>query len=104
VEIPVKAGSGGPAVVVRPGLAVGFGFGTLGPVDPPLDAAQISAKGLLVNGRFAVERMFGPVLGLGAEVQGGYHYFFGGVINEANTHSEGWQLVGLGTVSAHFGI
>jgi len=111
VEIPVKEGgkdaSGhdrGPLVVVRPGFAVGFGFGTPAPVMLPLNDAQISAKGLLIVGRFGVERLFGPVFGLGAEVQGGYHYFFGGVINDASTHSSGWQLAGFGTMSVHFGI
>ena len=105
VEIPVKGGRHG-GVLIRPGLAVGFGFGTPAPVSPPLNNEQISDKGLMVVGRFAVERMIGPVFGIGAEVQGGYHYFFGasGVVNDQQTHSEGWQVAGFGTVAVHFGI
>ena len=111
VEIPVVDGGQDvqgkprpPLVVLRPGLSVGFGFGTPAPVNPPLSADQISAKGIMVLGRFAVERMFGPVVGVGAEIQGGYHYFLGksGVAN-GNDHSSGWQLAGFGTLSFHFG-
>lgn len=109
VEIPVKGGgtdaSGrarSPKVVVRPGLGIGLGFGTPAPVMPPLSAAQISAKGLLVMGRFAVERMFGPIVGVGAEIDGGYHYLTGGVLN-GHDNSSGWQMAGFGTLAFHFG-
>jgi len=90
--------------VVRPGLGAGLGFGTPAPVNPPLSADQISAKGLLVMGRFAVERMFGPIIGIGAEIDGGYHYLLGGtaVVNSRD-HSSGWQLAGFGTLAFHLG-
>ena len=112
VEIPVKGGgkdafgnSRPPQVVVRPGLVAGVGFGTPAPVSPPLSADQISGKGLMVLGRFAVERMFGPIFGLGAEVQGGYHYFLGASgLATGNDRSSGWQLAGFGTLAFHFGI
>src|SRR5205814_8155952 len=73
IEIPV-----GHRLVLRPGLAAGFGFGTPGPAHAPLSADQISAKGLLVMGRLGVERFFGPVVGLSVHAEGGYHYFIGG--------------------------
>ena len=90
-------------VVVRPGLAAGFGFGTDAPVKPPLTNDQLAAKGLLLMGRFGIERLFGPVLGIGAEVQGGYHYLFG-ASGLTSDHSEGWQLAGFANVSLHLGI
>lgn len=111
VEIPVVHGGKDkqgkdlpPKVVVRPGLAAGFAFGTLVPVKPPLTNDQLAGKGLLVMGRFAVERMFGRVIGVGGEIQGGYHYLFGksGVVNAE--HSSGWQMAGFGTLAFHLGI
>ena len=112
MEIPVLSGGMDmlgrprpPKVVVRPGLAAGLAFGTDQPVDPPLDNAQLASKGLLVIGRFGVERMFGPILGVGGELQGGYHYMFGAhsAVNSKD-HSDGWQGSLFGTVSFHLGL
>jgi hypothetical protein len=100
IEIPVARN-----VVIRPGLAGGFVFGTSGPVDPPLTNDQLAGKGFLVVGRFAVERMFGPIFGLGGEVQGGYHYLFGAnaVVN-GKDHSSGWQTGVFATAAFHLGV
>src|SRR6187549_3748578 len=68
-----------PKLVLRPGLAAGLGFGTPAPIHGgQLTADQISAKGLIVMGRCGVERFFGPVIGLEAHIEGGYHYLIGG--------------------------
>jgi len=103
VEIPVAR-----HLVLRPGLAAGFGFGTPGPAHAPLTADQISAKGLLVMGRLGVERFFGPVFGLAAHVEGGYHYFIGGsgLINGSSVsdHSSGWQMGAFGSAVIHLGF
>lgn len=103
VEIPVAR-----HLVLRPGLAAGFGFGTPGPAHAPLTADQISAKGLLVMGRLGVERFFGPVVGLAAHVEGGYHYFIGGsgLINGSSVsdHSSGWQMGVFGSFVVHIGV
>ncbi len=113
IEIPVVHGGKDkqgktlpPKVVVRPGLAAGFGLGTLVPVKPPLTNDQLAGKGLLIMGRFAVERMFGPVIGIGAEIQGGYHYLFGAnaEINGQQDSSSGWQMGGFGTLAIHLGV
>lgn len=114
MEIPVQSGGTDlqgkprpPKVVVRPGLAAGLAFGTNNPVDPPLNNAQLASKGLVVVGRFGVERMFGPILGLGGEIQGGYHYMFGAqsaINSSTKDHSAGWQLSLFGTVSFHLGV
>jgi len=94
-------------LVLRPGLAAGFGFGTPGPAHAPLSADQISAKGLLVMGRLGVERFFGPVFGLAVQAEGGYHYFIGGsgLVNGAESdHSSGWQMGVFGSAVIHLGI
>lgn len=112
VEIPVMGGGQdadgtqrSPVLVIRPGLAGGLCFGTSGPVDPPLTNDQLAGKGLLAVGRFAVERMFGPILGVGGEVQGGYHYLVG-ASNTVNgkDNSSGWQMGVFGTLAFHLGI
>jgi hypothetical protein len=106
VEIPIVSRGERPVLLLRPGIGVGFGFGTPLPVDLPLSNDQISGKGLLVVGRFQVERMFGPVFGLGVEAQGGYHYFFGAdaTVNDQKSHSSGWQIAAFGMLTFHFGI
>lgn len=112
LEIPVKGGGQDaqgrqrpPEVVLHPSLVAGLVFGTLVPVDPPLTNAQLAGKGFLTMGRFGVERMFGPILGVGAEIEGGYHYLLGasGVAN-GKDHSAGWQLGAFATVAFHLGV
>ncbi|MBC8131779.1 MAG: hypothetical protein H7X95_02265 [Deltaproteobacteria bacterium] len=112
VEIPVLGGGQDaegkqlpPRLVISPGLAGGVTFGSLVPVDPPLTNDQLAGKGLILMGRFAVERMYGPILGVGAEIQGGYHYLVGasGVAN-GKDHSSGWQLGAFATLAFHLGV
>ncbi|MEP6653837.1 MAG: hypothetical protein ABJA82_10780 [Myxococcales bacterium] len=112
LEIPLIGGgqdsSGNelpPELVIRPAVAAGLCFGTLVPVDPPLTNDQLAGKGLLVVGRFAVERMFGQILGVGGEVQAGYHYLVGasGLVN-GQDHSSGWQMGIFGTLAFHLGV
>jgi hypothetical protein len=111
VELPVVGGGvdleGRPRpvkVVIRPGMAVGLGFGTASPVSPPLNNEQLSAKGLVVLGKFAVERLLGPFFGVGGEVQSGYHYMLSGSGTVNGPHTQGWELALFATASAHFGI
>jgi hypothetical protein len=92
--------------ILRPGFGVGFGFGTPGPVSPPLDAAQISHKGVVAQFKVAYEYFLNPFMGLGFEGDVGYHYFLDGrVISAMNNldHSSGYHLIGLGTVTFHLG-
>lgn len=112
IEIPVIGGGrddqgrARPAqVVIRPSLAAGLVLGTREPIDLPLNNDQLAGKGFLTMGRFAVERMFGRFLGVGAELEAGYHYLLGhtGVIN-SNDHSSGWQLGAFATVAFHLGV
>lgn len=107
LELPIdgKRGSDRRRLLLRPGVGVGFGFGTPGPVDPPLSSDQISGKGVMALGRVGCEWMFNPFFGVGGELQGGYHYFFGGTgLLNGSDQSTGWQLAAFATATAHVGI
>jgi hypothetical protein len=95
-----------PEVVLRPGLGAGFALGTPAPVHLPIDNAQLSAKGFLVEGSCGVERLFGPYFGIGATLEGGYHYLFGqsATLNSGSDRSQGWQLAIFTTFTGHFGV
>lgn len=112
VEIPIIGGGVDmlgrprpPKVVIRPGIAVAAGFATLQPVSLPISNDQLAAKGALVTGRFAVERLYGQFWGLGGMIEGGYHYFFpaNAPINGPD-HSSGWELAAFGTLTFHLGV
>jgi hypothetical protein len=109
VDVPLgqaKLPDGQTQSVLKPEIAGGFGFGTPGPVSPPLTDSQISAKGIIGNATLGYEYFLNPFLGIGASGTFGYHYFFGGdVVNSSNAqdHSSGYQLIGLGTVTFHLG-
>jgi hypothetical protein len=105
VDIPVgptRLPKGQSAHVIHPSIGVNFGFGTPGPVSPPLNAAQISDKGLLFPARVGYEYFFNPFVAVGAEVMFGYHYFF--IDGALDNHSQGFQTSALGTVKFHLGI
>jgi hypothetical protein len=113
LEIPLVGGgqdiSGRPRrieVVLRPGLGAGFALGTPAPVHLPIDNAQLSAKGLLVQGSCGIERLFGPYFGIGATLEGGYHYLFGqsATLNSGSDRSQGWQLAIFTMFTGHFGV
>jgi hypothetical protein len=92
--------------VLRPELAGGFGFGTPGPVSPPLTDSQIAAKGVVANASLGYEYFLNPFIGVGATAAYGWHYFFGGdVVNssDAARHSSGYHFYGVGTVTFHLG-
>jgi hypothetical protein len=106
-DIPVgdtKLSNGSSQNVITPGLVGGFGFGTPGPVKPPLDDAQISDKGLVSHFKLAYEHFLNSYLAVGLEGDIGYHYFLGGkVVTNSQDHSSGYHLIGLGTFTFHLG-
>ncbi len=59
---------------VNVGLDLGAGFGTGRQISPPLDNAQISDKGVLLNGRIGIEYRVLPFLALAAEFPAGWGY------------------------------
>ncbi|HVR62614.1 MAG TPA: hypothetical protein VMU50_11975 [Polyangia bacterium] len=95
-------------LILHPGIDFGFAFGTPHPVSPPLDSAQVSHKGLVTQLLVGLEYFFNPYLAIGAEVSGGYHYFFGGTIETTSdgankSFSHGTHLIGLATLTFHLG-
>jgi hypothetical protein len=100
---PPRRAAGPPRCFGR--IAAGFGFGTPGPVNPPLSNDQISDKGIVTEARLEYEYFLSPFLAVGAKGLFGYHYFLGGTaINTSEGHSSGYQLAGFGTLTFHLGI
>jgi hypothetical protein len=108
IDVPVgqdKMPNGRTRAVVRPALAGGFGFGTSGPVDPPLDNAQVSDKGVVTHFKVGYEYFLNPFMGVGVSGLAGYHYFLGGqVITNNQDHSSGYHLAALASFTFHLGI
>lgn len=83
------------------GGGVWFGLGTGQQVRPPLDNAQLSDKGFLVEGRVGFGRHLSSVFDVGVTVPVSYGYFFKqncGVdcaANDTGTHYRGWQAEAL---------
>jgi hypothetical protein len=109
VDIPVGRGRSvytKKKTILRPGLSGGFGFGTPGPVDPPLDNSQISDKGFVSQLKLGLEHFLTPYVGLGVEGDVGYHYFLGGTVvslSNSKSFSSGYHMMALGTVTLHLG-
>jgi len=109
VDIPLggaKLPDGQSQNVLEPEIAGGFGFGTPGPVNPPLNDSQVSAKGFVANAIVGYEYFFNPFIAIGAKGTFGYHYFFDGdVVNSPSVqdHSSGYHVSALGTLTFHLG-
>jgi hypothetical protein len=92
--------------IIRPVANVGFAAGTPEPVHPPLDNAQISAKGLVSWVGVGYEHFLNEFFGVGFEGNFGYHYFIDGgqsMLVANQTHSSGYQLAGYATFTFHLG-
>jgi hypothetical protein len=107
IDIPLgdaKLPDGQSKSVLEPKVAGGLGFGTPGPVSPPLTDSQVSAKGIVANGSVGYEYYLNPFMAVGGQATFGYHYFFGGdVVNSSENHSSGYHVIGLGTFTFHLG-
>lgn len=76
-----------------------YGLGTGQQVKPPLDNAQISDKGFLLEGRIGFGTHLNKVMDLGLEVPVSYGFFFktgnGAGANDTGNQYRGWQIEGL---------
>ncbi len=78
------------------GLATGFGVGTGQQVEPPLDYAQVTDRGFLVQGQAYLAYRLNRVLSLGVRVPVQYGYMFKkGVANDTSTHYQSVQGAAL---------
>ena len=94
--------------ILRPIANIGVAVGTPEPVQPPLDHAQISSEGLVSYLGLGYEHFLNEFVGVGAEVNYGYHYFVDGGKSDLTavpnaTHSAGYQLTGFATLTFHLG-
>jgi hypothetical protein len=107
IDIPVghmKLDNGESAHVLHTGIVGGVALGTGAPVMLPVTNDQLADKGFIARYRFAYEFFLNPFMGVGGEVNFGWHYFLGGeAINNASAHSTGWQGMLLGNFTFHLG-
>lgn len=86
--------------VLRLGFVAGGSFGMSVP-------AEVPHKGIVAQLELGYEHFVTPVLGIGVKGDLGYHYLFGrggaGGGEAADDHASGYHLIGLGTVTFHFG-
>ena len=87
------------------GFAAGFGVGTGQQIDPPLDNAQISDKGFMLELRAGVEYRISPVFGLGVSVPAAWGYMFkNDVVNDTSNHYQTFRTMIVGTATLHLGF
>ncbi len=100
-----KLPNGESVHVIHTGAAAGFVLGTNAPAMAPVTNDQLAGKGFVSRYRVAYEYFLNPFMGVGGEVQFGYHYLVGasGTVNNSADHSSGYQLVGLGSFIFHLG-
>jgi hypothetical protein len=98
------AAEGGYApTYIELGMAVGFGVGTGQQVDPPLDAAQVTDRGFLVQAHAGFGYRLNRVISLGitVPVQAGY-MFKSGVANDLGNHYQSIQAAVLANLRLSF--
>jgi hypothetical protein len=107
IDIPVghmKLDNGQSAHMLHTGIAGGVALGTGAPVSLPVTNDQLADKGFVARYRFAYEFFLNPFMGVGGEVDFGWHYFLGGqAVNNAAAHSTGYQGMLLGNFTFHLG-
>ncbi len=81
------------------GSYVGFGLGTGRQVDPPLSNDEITDKGAVVHGRFALGKHLNKLFDIGVALDGSYGYFLKNGVdmaaNNTNNHYRGIQFEGM---------
>lgn len=88
-----KHGKGGYITV---GAGAAFGLGTGAQVSLPLDNAQLTDKGFLLEGRLDFGKHLNKVFDIGVAVPTSYGYFFksgnGATVNNLETHYQAAQI------------
>jgi len=80
-----------------------FGLSTDRQVHPPLDNAQVSDKGFLLEGRLGFGTHLNKVFDLGVQIPVSYGFFFlnGGPANNTDNQYRGWEIEGLVALRAN---
>jgi hypothetical protein len=98
----IKAGKGG---YIELSSGAFFGVGTGQQVMPPLDNAQISDKGFLIQGTLGVGTHLSKNFDLGLSVPVSWGYFFKqGAANDVSNHYQGVQGEALAVLRVQFGL
>jgi hypothetical protein len=108
VDIPAgqaKLPSGQSAHILHMGVAAGGALGTGAPVTLPVTNDQLADKGFVSRFRIGYEYFLNQFMGIGAELDLGYHYFLGGqaVAVNAADHSSGYHGMLLANFTFHLG-
>jgi hypothetical protein len=93
--------------IIRPIVNGGFAVGTPAAISLPLDDAQISQKGFISNFGANYEFFVNPFMGVGAQVDYGWHYFVGGgksPFTGGQNHSAGYHFTGFAHLTFHLGV
>jgi hypothetical protein len=107
IDIPVgpyKLDNGQSAQMLHTGIAAGVALGTGAPVSLPVTNDQLADKGFVARYRIGYEYFLNPFMGVGGELNFGYHYFLGGkAVNDTADHSSGYQGTLLANFTFHLG-
>jgi len=109
IDIPVGPykldnGQGQSAQILHTGIVAGVALGTGAPVSLPIMNDQLADKGFVSRFRFAYEFFLNPFMGVGGQLDFGWHYFLGGqAVNNTADHSSGYHGSLLATFTFHLG-
>lgn len=90
--------------VIRPVLNAGFALNTPSAVKLPLDDAQLYQKGFTSNFGGVYEFFINEFIGVGAQLDYGWHYFLPGGKAASTAHSPGYHFDGFANVMFHLGV
>jgi hypothetical protein len=106
IDIPVgphRLPNGQSINILHAGIAAGVALGTGATVEFPIDNEQVADKGIVSRFRFGYEAFLNPFMGVGAQLDFGYHYFLAGQPINGSDHASGFHIIGLGTLTFHLG-
>jgi hypothetical protein len=107
IDIPaghMKLDNGQSAHIIHTGIVGGVALGTGAPVSFPVTNSQLADKGFVTRYRIAYEFFLNPFMGVGGQLDFGWHYFLGGqAVNNSADHSKGFHGMLLGHFTFHLG-
>lgn len=108
IDIPAgqaKLPNGQSANVIHMGIEAGGALGTGAPVMLPVTNDQLADKGFVSRFRFGYEYLLNQFMGVGGQLDLGYHYFLGGqAVNNASAHSSGYHGMLMANFTFHLGF
>ncbi len=95
-----------PSLYADLGVAVGAGIGTGRQIVPPLDNAQISDRGLMLELQLGIEKRFGRFFGVGISLPLAWGYLVKNDVpaNDTSSWYQSFHGMLLGTLTVHIGL